>query len=235
MDYTFYGITVRGLFRKEEYKQQTMFVRIYDPNLDTSGFCGEGVYFEPVTSEWLKENLQDMQDINSPNFGEFVKLLISIKEGFVLPRFNLNWSRIKRSKRAIQSLDGRISLEWSEELDTTSLPIPHLVALFCCMLLVFVGVLKINMITNILNMYFPNVFGIVDICWKIGQYIKVRINGETIVQLEKAFGKEKVRGLMKTIGGFITGKSNKKRLALPPGTKALPPSIAGLLPEARPG
>jgi hypothetical protein len=234
MEYTFYGIKTNNLFWKRNKTEQSIYVRVFDPDLDNTGFCKSGCKFDYVGPEWLKENMQGMNNVNSINFNEFAKLLLSIKEGYVKPKFNLDFSKLTRKKNSISTPDGRVTIEWSETFDEYSLPIPLLSGIFCACLLVFAGVLRTGMITYIFNMYFPGIFGLVELCFEAGKFVKLKLSGDTITKLKKYFGKRKYKQILGRIFAVISGKS-RKVLALPPGTKPLPFNIVGLLPPVRPG
>jgi hypothetical protein len=237
-EYTFYGASYEKFFQSRAAFGENLYVNIYDPDIDNTGFCDSLNDFSFITKDWILDNSQNMNDQNSYNFQEFVKVLLSLKDGFYKPNFKINRTKIKRGSNFIQTSDGRITIEWSEEVEILSTDY-RVYLLFVALLLLTFGVVKPNIIVNIVKIYFPDFVGFFDLCSAIGKSSKMFIRGRTLKKIAGFFSKQarKDKAVKRFLNFFrINMKKRTKDLPLLPASrKSLPSSIRKALPKARDG
>lgn len=231
--YTFYGVNSRYLGFKEE-PTGTCFVNVRDPDLDSSGFCERLNDYESFDSEWIKDNSEGMHNQNSNNFKEFLKILKSVNSDRYIPKFSFLRTKIKRGTRSIQTEDGRISLEWSETVEINAFDW-RLHVLFLALMLLCFGAIEITVINKLIQIYFPDFVGFIDICKLFGKGARMFLDGRTLKEIasfikDASFRNKAGKGLFS-----LFAKTNKQTPLLPTSKpKYLPPGRRAL-PKARDG
>jgi len=236
-EYTFYGVSYSKFFESKTRFKETLFVNIYDPEIDNTGFCDNLNDFSFIDKQWIYDNGQDLNDQNSFNFKEFVRVMLSLKDRFYKPQFRINKAKVKRGSKYIQTNDGRITIEWSEEVDILSTDY-RIYLLFIALILLTFGIITPNLIVNIINVYFPDFVGFFDLCSIIGKSGKIFIRGRTVEKIIGFFSKNKKKKAVDRFLGYFTNmmkKRNKKLPLLPAAREVLPQAVRKALPRARDG
>lgn len=215
-----------------------MTMNIYDPEIDDSGFTDNvRDKFEGVGEAWFLNYGQGLFDQNSYNFKEFLKFLADLKTKYYIPSFRMDKVKIKRTTRKIESPDGRISTEWSEEIDSSMHP--WIVdAIYTLCILMFGGAIGYKLFGSALNICIQNLFRI-DISLVPGTYVKVFLQGgRDVAKLmsNKSKSSRKIRKLVLALFERNSKGKKTKLRALPEWRELLPYEKARRrLPPARPG
>jgi hypothetical protein len=235
-EYSFFGIG-GDFIRKTEKQYPNALVRFYDPSIDNTGFCDNLNNFSDIDREWIKNNSEGMDDQNSHNFKEFLKILYNLRSRIYIPKFSFVNTSTVRDTYTIRSPDGRITVEWFERQTTKTIDyriyIVYLVGLSLCY-----GLISAKIASTIINVYLPDFNGIIDICYFIGRGIKIVFKGKLLKSLKPLLknrrSKEKV---VKRLARYLDfyRKREKDLPRLPTARKALPPSKIKALPKARDG
>jgi hypothetical protein len=236
--YSFFGFNTNAYYKSRSYLNHRTTMNVYDPEVDDSGFTdGFEDKFKGADEEWFTQFGQGIFDQDSYNFKEILKFLSDIKTKFYVPFFRLDKTKIIKKNNKISSPDGRIVIEWSEEIEILN-DSWILDAFYLLCILLLSGAISNTLFGSVCNIVIDNLIRI-DIASIPGGFVKVFFKGIQDVAKLISTKTPRPKGSRKFVTSLfrkdVKGKKIKL-LALPEWRELLPVEKARKrLPPSRPG